>query len=103
VAGGQAGDRTQGAPAPGAQLRINKPDRLRVTAFLADTARGQLVDLELRRHRRAPWEDRVQAAKDTELSNPPLHDFARNQVWCVIVSLPCELTAWMQTLALAGH
>jgi hypothetical protein len=27
----------------------------------------------------------------------------RNQIWCAIVALAVELTAWMQTLALAGH
>jgi hypothetical protein len=33
--------------------------------------------------------------------NLPLHDFAQNQIWCAIVALACELTTWMQTLALA--
>jgi len=42
-------------------------------------------------------------AKDTGLTNLPLHDFAQNQIWCAIVALACELTAWMQTLALTGH
>jgi hypothetical protein len=25
------------------------------------------------------------------------------RIWCAIVALACELTAWMQTLALTGH
>jgi Transposase DDE domain group 1 len=35
--------------------------------------------------------------------NLPLHDFAQNQTWTVIVALACEITAWMQMLALTGH
>jgi len=29
--------------------------------------------------------------------------FAANQIWCALVALAAELTAWMQTLALHGH
>jgi hypothetical protein len=61
------------------------------------------ADLELRHRRRARAEDRIRAAKDTGLSNLPLHDFAHNQIWCAIVALAADLTAWMQTLALAEH
>ncbi len=89
-------------PHPGAQLRITDADGLRVTAFATNTARGQLADLELRHRRRARAEDRIRAAKDTGLTNLPLHDFDQNQIWCAIVALACELTAWMQMLALAG-
>src|SRR3954452_20814353 len=64
------------------------------------TTRGQLADLELRHRRRARCEDRIRCAKDTGLTNLPLHDFAQNQIWCAIVALACELTAWMQLLAL---
>ena len=42
-------------------------------------------------------------AKDTGLTNLPLHGFAQNQIWCVIVTLAGEITAWMQLLALSGH
>jgi DDE family transposase len=90
-------------PHPGAQLRITDIDGHRITAFVTNTARGQLADLELRHRRRARCEDRIRAAKDTGLANLPLHDFAQNQIWCAIVALACELTTWMQTLALTGH
>jgi Transposase DDE domain group 1 len=46
---------------------------------------------------------RIRNAKDTGLTNLPLHDFAQNQIWCAIVALAIELTAWMQMLALPGH
>jgi hypothetical protein len=90
-------------PHPGAQLRITDADGLRVTAFATNTTRGQLPDLELRHRRRARAEDRIRCAKDTGLTNLPLHDFDQNQIWCAIVALACELTAWMQMLALVDH
>jgi hypothetical protein len=90
-------------PHPGAQLRITDLDGHRITAFVTNTTRRQLADLELRHRRRARAEDRIRAAKDTGLANLPLHDFAQNQIWCALVALACELTAWMQTLALPGH
>jgi hypothetical protein len=90
-------------PHPGAQLRITDADGMRVTAFATNTTRGQLAALELRHRRRARAEDRIRCAKDTGLTNLPLHDFDQNQIWCAIVALACDLTAWMQTLALPGH
>jgi hypothetical protein len=94
-------------PHPGAQLRITDVDGHRVTAFATNTRAGgpgaQLPDLELRHRRRARAEDRIRCAKETGLANLPLHDFAQNQIWCAIVALACELTAWLQMLALTGH
>jgi len=86
-------------PHPGAQLRITDVDGNRITAFATNTRRGQLADLELRHRRRARCEDRIRLAKDTGLNNLPLHDFNQNRIWCAIVMLACELTAWMQMLA----
>jgi hypothetical protein len=90
-------------PHPGAQLRITDLDGHRITAFVTNTTRGQLADLELRHRRRARAEDRIRCAKDTGLANLPLHDFAQNQIWCALVALAADLVAWMQTLALTGH
>jgi len=90
-------------PHPGAQLRITGTGGLRVTAFATNAARGQLADLELRHRRRARCEDRIRNAKDTGLNNLPLHDMDQNRIWCALVSLACELTAWLQMLTSAGH
>jgi hypothetical protein len=90
-------------PHPGAQLRITDLGGMRITAFVTNTRRGQLADLELRHRRRARAEDRIRCAKDAGLANLPLHDFAQNQIWCAIVALACDLLAWMQTLALTAH
>jgi hypothetical protein len=94
-------------PHPGAQLRITDVDGHRVTAFATNTRTGgpgtQLADLELRHRRRARCEDRIRTAKDTGLTNLPLHRFDANRIWCALVVLATEVTAWMQMLTLAGH
>jgi hypothetical protein len=94
-------------PHPGAQLRITDANGWRITAFATNTRPGgpgtQLPELELRHRRRARAEDRIRCAKDTGLTNLPLHDFAQNQIWCAIVAIASELTAWLQMLALPGH
>ncbi len=90
-------------PHPGAQLRFADHDGLRLTAFVTNSRHRQIPDLELRHRRRARCEDRIRAAKDTGLTNLPLHGFAQNQIWCAIVQLALELTAWLQMLALADH
>ncbi|MBD8057328.1 IS1380 family transposase [Rhodococcus ruber] len=87
-------------PHPGAQLRFTDRDGLRLTAFVTNTRRGQLPDLELRHRRRARCEDRIRAAKATGLQNLPLHGFDQNRIWLALVQLACELLAWMQMLAL---
>jgi Transposase DDE domain group 1 len=89
-------------PHPGAQLRLTDVDGNRVTCFATSTGRGQLADLELRHRRRARCEDRIRCAKDTGLRNLPLRGFDQNQVWCELVALASELTAWTQLLALDG-
>ena len=86
-------------PHPGAQLRFEDVDGMRITAFATNTVRGQLPDLELRHRRRARCEDRIRTAKDTGLANLPLASFAANQIWCAVVALAAEITAWMQMLA----
>jgi len=94
-------------PHPGAQLRITDADGNRVTALATNTAPGgpgtQIANLELRHRRRARCEDRIRAAKDTGLSNLPLHGFDQNRIWCAVVQLACELIAWTQMLGYAGH
>jgi hypothetical protein len=90
-------------PHPGAQLRFTDIDGHRFTCFVTNTRGGRLAELELRHRRRARCEDRIRNAKDTGLRNLPLHGFAQNQLWCELVALASELTAWMQMLALPDH
>ena len=86
----------------GAGARITDADGLRVTAFATNTTGGQLPDLELRHRRRARAEDRIRCAKDTGLRNLPLHGLDSNRIWCAIVTLAAEITAWMQLIALTS-
>jgi hypothetical protein len=81
-------------------LRFTDIDGHRVTCFATDATTGQLADLELRHRRWARCEDRIRCAKDTGLRGLPLHGFAQNQIWCELVAMASELTAWMQMLAL---
>ena len=90
-------------PHPGAQLRFDDVDGYRITAFATNTPKGQLADLELRHRRRARAEDRIRMAKDTGLANLPLHGFDQNKIWCQLVLVGMELTAWTQLLAFTGH
>ena len=90
-------------PHPGAQLRFTDADGLRLTAFVTNTCKGQLADLELRHRRRARCEDRIRHAKSTGLQNLPLHGFDQNRIWLALVGLAMELTAWLQMLAFTGH
>lgn len=86
-------------PHPGAQLRFDDVEGYRLTAFATNVTRGQLADLELRHRRRARCEDRIRISKDTGLANLPLQGFDQNRIWCAIVMLAVDLTAWMQLLA----
>ncbi len=90
-------------PHPGAQLRFTDTDGLRLTAFATNTVRGQVQDLELRHRRRARCEDRIRTAKDTGLTNFPLHGFDQNRIWLAIVQLALDLMAWTQMLAFTDH
>lgn len=90
-------------PHPGAQLRLSDADGHRLTAFATNTTRGQLAALELRHRRRARVEDRIRIAKQTGLTNLPLTGFGQNQLWCALVELALDLTAWCQLLALDDH
>jgi hypothetical protein len=90
-------------PHLGAQLRFDDVDGYRLTAFVTNTVRAkgrQLADLELRHRRRARCEDRIRITKDTGLRNLPLHGFDQNRIWCALVLLATDLTAWAQLLAI---
>jgi hypothetical protein len=93
-------------PHPGAQLRLTDADGHRLTAFATNTRPGgpgrQLADLELRHRRRARAEDRPTGARRTP-DCATCRYLDQNRIWCAIVALACELTAWAQLLALPEH
>ncbi|SCF89296.1 Transposase DDE domain group 1 [Streptomyces sp. MnatMP-M27] len=90
-------------PHPGAQLRFTDTDGLRLTAFATNTTGDPIAALELRHRRRARAEDRIRAARATDLRNLPLHDTAQNHIWLEIVQIALDLLAWMPMLALIGE
>ncbi|MFT4157312.1 MAG: IS1380 family transposase [Microbacterium sp.] len=90
-------------PHPGAQLRFDDVDGYRLSAFVTNTARGQLQRLELRHRRRARCEDRIREGKDTGLRNFPLHGFDQNRIWLALIQLASEITAWAGMLAHPQH
>ncbi len=90
-------------PHPGAQLRFNDSDGLRLTAFATNTVRGQVQDLELQHRRRARCEDRIRSAKDSGPTNFPLHGFDQNRIWLTIVQLALDSMAWTQMLGFTDH
>ncbi len=67
------------------QLWSTDSDGLRLTAFVTNTVGGQIQDLELQYRRRARCEDRIRTAKDTGLTNFPLHGADQNRIWLPIV------------------
>jgi len=90
-------------PHPGAQLRFEDVDGMRITAFATNSRTGQLPDLELSHRRRAGCEDRIRIAKDAGLANLPLASFNANRIWCAVVALAAEIPAWMLMLAFTEH
>ena len=80
-------------------MSLARPARIALVAAIGAAMRTQPADLELRHRRRARCEDRIRNAKDTGLRNLPLHELNQNRIWCAIVALACELTAWTQLLA----
>ncbi len=86
-----------------AQLRFTDLGGHRLTCFATDSKGGQLGGLELRHRLRARREDRIRAAKDTGLRNPPRHGYTQNQIWAQLVAIARELRARTQMLAFTGQ
>jgi hypothetical protein len=88
-------------PHPGVQLSLfEEADGWRYTAFVTNTAVGQLQWLEARHRAHARVEDRIRCAKDTGLRRLPSREFAINAAWCTAAALAADLIAWLQLLAL---
>ena len=52
---------------------------------------------------RARAEDRIRGLKDTGLTNLPLQEFAKNEIWLELAALAYELLTWTQLLAWPDH
>jgi hypothetical protein len=89
-------------PHPGAQLTFSDIDGHRFTAFLTDTDRGQLADLEMRHRGHARVEDRIRTGKDTGIRNLPCHAVAANACWLELALTADDLLTWSQALCFTG-
>jgi DDE family transposase len=90
-------------PHPGAQLRFTDADGHRFTAFITDTAGGQLADLEVTHRSHARVEDRIRCGKATGLRNLPCREFAENKVWLELCLTAADLLTWAQALCFTGE
>jgi len=90
-------------PHPGAQLRFTDVDGHRFTAFITDTATGQLADLEVRHRSHARVEDRIRCGKATGLRNLPCRGYEQNKVWLELALTAADLLTWTQALCLHGE
>jgi hypothetical protein len=89
-------------PHPGAQLSFSDVDGHRFTAFLTDTPRGQLAELEMRHRGHARVEDCIRTGKDTGMRNLPCHAFAANACWFELALTAADLLTWSQALCFTG-
>jgi hypothetical protein len=93
-------------PHPGAQLSVfDVVEGMRHTAFLTDTAPGQVPGqiggLELRHRRHARIEDRIRQAKATGLRNLPCRAAPENHAWLEVVLAAADLVAWAKLICFA--
>lgn len=89
-------------PHPGAQLRFTDTDGHRFTAFITDTAGGQLADLEVHHRSHARVEDRIRCGKTTGLRNLPCRGYAENKAWLELALTAADLLTWAQALCFTG-
>jgi hypothetical protein len=90
-------------PHPGAQLSLfDTIEGLRHTAFLTDTAPGQVPGqiggLELRHRQHARIEDRIRQAKAAGLRNLPCRAAPENHAWLEVVLAAADLVAWTKLI-----
>jgi hypothetical protein len=93
-------------PHPGAQLSLfDIAGEHRYTAFITDTARGQVphqaAGLEVRHRRHAHIEDRIRQAKAAGLRNLPCRDIAENNAWLETVLAAADLVCWSKLICFA--
>lgn len=88
---------------PGAQQTFDDIDGYRFTAFLTDQPDHDIAELDRRHRAHARVEDRIRGAKNTGLAAMVCDTFNRNQIWLQTILAACDLTVFMQTLALTGR
>ena len=77
-------------------------DGFRLTAVFTDQPDIDIAILDARHRAQARIEDRIRCAKNTGLAAMPLDTFDRNQRWCQLVAIACDLLTVAQRLARRG-
>ena len=81
-------------PHPGAQLRITDVDGHRITAFATNTTRGPARRPGAAAPPPGPRRGPHPLRQGHRPGQPAAARLRQNQIWCAIVALACELTAW---------
>jgi hypothetical protein len=90
-------------PHSGAQLSLFEQHAGKRYQVIATNTPGTEVPFREASHRaQARVEDRIRCGKNTGLAHLPSRDYAINHAWCAVVSLACDLLAWLALLALSG-
>lgn len=91
-------------PHPCAQLTLfDAAEGFRHQVSITDRPGSDLATLELRHRHGVHVENRIRAAKDSELRNLPCEDFVRNEAWLQLVLCAQDLHAWAQALRFDGE
>ena len=88
-------------PHAGAQLTFTDVNGYRFQVFITDQQDDDIAYLEARHRGHARVEDRIRCGKDTGMRNLPMHRFAHNAAWLLLVQTAQDLLAWMQCLCLS--
>ncbi|MEZ5230332.1 MAG: IS1380 family transposase [Acidimicrobiales bacterium] len=90
-------------PHPGAQLTLfDTIEGRRHTAFITDTAGGDIAGLELRQRQRARAENVIRDTKACGLANLPFDCIVSNDLWMQLCFAANDLLCWARRIGCAG-
>ena len=90
-------------PHPGAQLTLfDTIEGRRHTAFITDTAGGDIAALELRQRQRARAENVIRDTKACGMANLPFDCVVNNDLWMQLCFAANDLLRWSQRLGCTG-
>lgn len=89
---------------PGAKANLFDTDGNRITAFLTNSPRFNVADLDTRHRARGRCENRIKTLKSTGLNKLPYWSYEANQAWANLAMFAMNVVAWIQLSVLpAGH
>lgn len=85
---------------PGAKANLFDTDGNRITAFLTNSPRFNIAELDARHRARGRCENRIKTLKSTGLNKLPYWSYAANSAWANLAMLTLNLVAWIQLAVL---